>query len=360
MKGHHMSRFPQQIMIAALLVLSLMLPGCDGGSSNQSGTTPTNAGGTPARKMTIGVSLPAADHGWTAGVNWWAKQAMAEYPEIQWVYTTADKPEKQIADIEDMMVRGIDALVVLATESAPLTPVAKKVHQRGIYLVNVDRGFLEPVADVMLEGDNRAFGRKSAEFVVEKLGGKGKIVVLEGIPSTVNTARVKAASEVFAKHPGIKVLDSQPAHWNREKGLAVMQAYLAKFPKIDAVWAQDDDIALGAEQAIKEAGRSGEMWIFGGAGMKDIIKRVADRDPMYPADITYPPAMVAAGVHLAAAQVMHKDLTKAFDKLPKHLHLTKEQLAAPAGADSQRHIVLEVQLVTPENASEFYFPDSVY
>src|SRR5439155_1444214 len=83
-----------------------------------------------------------ADHGWTAGVGWWAKRAMTLYPDVEFVYSTAAGPEKQIADVEDMMVKGIDGLVILATESAPLTPIAKKAHEKGIFIVNVDRGFL--------------------------------------------------------------------------------------------------------------------------------------------------------------------------------------------------------------------------
>src|SRR5690606_32825279 len=135
------------------------------------------------------VSIPAADHGWTAGIGYWAQRAMKEYPDVEWIYATADKPEKQIADIEDMMAQRVQGLVILATESAPLTPVAKSAKQRGIKIVNVDRGFLEPVADIFIEGDNKAFGRTSAEYMVEKLGGKGNIVILRGIPSTVDTDR---------------------------------------------------------------------------------------------------------------------------------------------------------------------------
>src|SRR4051812_40128943 len=158
------------------------------------------------KRPKIGVSVPAADHGWTAGIGWWAKRAMALHPEIDWVYQTAQNPEKQNADIENMLAQNVDGLVILATESAPVTPVAKEAHDRGVFIVNVDRGFTEPVADVFLEGDNKAFGRKSAEYVVKKLGGKGSIVILEGIPSTVNTDRVNAAKEVFKQHPEIKVL----------------------------------------------------------------------------------------------------------------------------------------------------------
>ncbi len=294
-----------------------------------------------AKKLRIGVSVPAADHGWTAGIGWWARRAMAMHPQVEWRYATADKPEKQIADIEDMLARGVDALVVLATESAPLTPIAKKVHEKGVYLVNVDRGFLEPVADVFLEGDNRAFGRKSAEFIVQKTGGKANIVILRGIPSTVDTDRYQAAMEVFGAQPGIKVLAEQPGFWNRQKALEVMQNMLNKHAKIDVVWASDDDMALGAEQAIREARREKEMWIFPGAGMKDIVKKVMDKDPMYPANITYPPSMIATGIHITVSNLRDGNRQRVSQFFP-------------------RHIVIDVDLITPENAGEFYFADSVY
>ena len=293
------------------------------------------------RRMRIGVSIPAADHGWTAGVIWWARRAMALHPEIDWQIATAATPEKQVADIEDMMARNVDGLVILATNSGPITPIAKQAHDRGIYLVNVDRGFLQPVADVFLEGDNKAFGRKAAEYMAQKLGGKGNIVILEGAPSTVNTDRVTSALEVFKKYPDIKVLGRQPTDWNREKALSVMQNFLSQFSHIDAVWAGDDDVALGAIQAIKQAGRDQEMWVVGGGAMKNVVKMIQERDPMVPATITYPPSMIAAGIHLAASALRdgHRDAVSQF--MP-------------------RHMVLDVELVTPENAAEYYFPDSAY
>lgn len=326
-------------LLAVFVAALAFLAGC--------GQQPTAAKpGEPApaasgKKVRIGVSVPAADHGWTAGVVWWAKQAMDLYPDIEWKFQTADKPETQIAQIETMLSEGIDGLVVLATESAPLTPVAEKVHERGVYLVNVDRGFLKPVADVFLEGDNASFGRKSAEFMVQKLGGQGKIIVLEGIPSTVNTARVDAAMAVFKANPGVQVLERQSGMWNRQKALEVTQAMLLKHPQIDAVWASDDDMALGVEQALKEVGRDKDVWILGGAGMKDIVKRVMDNDPMYPANITYPPSMIATGIQLCVGV----------------LRDGKREAKAPF---MPRHMMIDVELITPENAKSYYFPDSVY
>src|ERR1700684_4254232 len=107
------------------------------------------APGTSVKRMKIGVSIPAADHGWTAGVGYWAKQAMALHPEVDWIFQTADTPQKQTDDIQTMLERHVDGLVILATESAPITPIAREAHDQGVFIVNVDRGFIQPgIADV--------------------------------------------------------------------------------------------------------------------------------------------------------------------------------------------------------------------
>lgn len=294
------------------------------------------------KQITIGISCPAADHGWTAGIIWWAKKAMAEHKDVKFYLVTAENPTKQIADVEDLMTKGIDALVILPTESAPLTPICEKVHEKGIFIVNVDRGLLSPVADVYVAGDNYLFGKMSAEFMAKKLNGKGNVVVLEGIPCTVNTERVNGFNDVMKKYPNIKILASQPAHWRRDKGLTIMENYLQTYKKIDAVWAADDDVALGVIQAIKEAGREKEMFVVPGAGMKDVVKMVMDGSELIPCDVTYPPAMMAVGVNLAV------------------MHLKGESLPGFYGMAIPSKIILQTELITKENAKKFYYPDSIY
>ena len=120
-----------------------------------------------------------------------------------------------------------------------------------------------------------------------------------------------------------------------------MQTMLVKAPKIDAVWASDDDMALGAEQAIVEAGREKEMWILGGAGMKDIVARVMKKDPMFPADITYPPSMIATGIQLAVGVLEDGKREKIMQFMPQHL-------------------MIDVELILPDNAEKYYFPESVF
>ncbi len=330
----------------AVVVLALAgtLIGCERQPATPAKPAGTPAAGTvaPAKKIRVGVSIPSADHGWTAGVGYWAKEAMKLYPDVEWQYQTADNAQRQASQIDAMIVKGLDALVVLAHNSEGLTSTAERVKEKGVFIVNVDRGFTKPVADVFLEGDNKAFGRKSAQFVAQRMGGKGNLVILQGISgTTVNTDRVNAAMEVFSGFPDIKVLDSQPADWSREKGLSVMKTFLTKHPTIDAVWAQDDDIMMGAIQAIKEAGREKSMFIVGGAGMKEAVKMVMDKDPMVPANITYPPSMVAAGIHTAVS-------------------IMRDGKQAEISKFFPRHLMIDVELITPENAKDFYFPESVY
>lgn len=326
------------LKIAAIVaLLGSVLWGC------QSGGGATTAGNTPVagKKFKIGVSIPAADHIWTAGVGWWAKEAMAMYPDADWIIETATGPDEQITDLQNLQSQGVDAMVILATDSAPMTPIAKTLHDAGILIVNVDRGFTEPVADVFIAGDNTAFGRKSAEFMAERMGKKGNLVILAGIPGTnVSKDRVAAFKKVIANYPGIKIVAEEAADWNREKADKVMQNILTANAQIDAVWASDDDMALGAENAIRSAGRDKEMWILGGAGMKDIVKRVMDGDAMYPADITYPPSMIAVGMQQAYG-ILVGGREKTMQFVPKSL-------------------IIDVELITPSNAKSYYFPDSVF
>src|SRR5690606_6893686 len=222
--------------------------------------------GAAFAQTVIGVSIPAATHGWTGGVNWWADQAKqrleAAYPDLQIVINTAGSASEQANDIEDLIaINQIDALVILPFESDPLTEPVASVKDRGIFVTVVDRGLSrEGIEDVYVAGNNTALGQVSAEYIIDRLGGQGKIVVLRGIPTTIDNERYDAFMELV-EQTDIEVLDSQYANWNRDDGFEVMQDFLTRFPEIDAVWAQDDDIALGVIEALRQANREDELFV---------------------------------------------------------------------------------------------------
>ena len=293
-----------------------------------------------AETTTIGVSIPAPTHGWAQGMNWHANDAKkrleATSPDVKILLELASDPSDQANDLEDMVsVHKIDALVILPFESEPLTDPVRRVKKSGAFITVVDRGLAqEGIEDIYVAGNNPELGTISAKYMKERMEGKGNIVVLRGIPTTIDDERVAAFMEGI-KATNIKVLDMKHANWNRDDGFEVMQDFLARFPKIDAVWAQDDDIAIGVMEAVKQAKRESEMFVVGGAGMKGIIKRVMEGDPLIPVDVLYPPAMIATAMDVTVARFMSN------------------------GPVSGRYI-LGSPLITKENAKSYYFPDSPF
>ena len=290
-------------------------------------------------KICIGVSIPTADHGWTSGVMWWAEKAIKDfgkkYPDIEFIYRPSDSDKAQAADIEDMLEKNIDALVILPHKPAPLTTVLNKVNKSGAFIVVVDRSIPKVPKDVFVSGDNYQFGRKSGDFMAAALAGKGNILIMEGIPCEGNTLRINGFKEGIKDFSGIVVMDSQPAYWNPDKGYELMQQYLQQFPQIDAVWAGDDDVLESALKAYEESGRKDITLFLGGGGSKHIFKRILDGDPLVRGTVTYPPNQSYEGIRIAVERLKEG---KTFDL----------------------EITIPSELVTKENAKDFYYPDSAY
>ncbi len=301
--------------------------------------------GFAAQKLRIGVAIPAATHGWTGGMVWWAQYAINQYkddPNVEFTLVTAKEPSEQIAQVQALMAKGIDALVINPFESAPLTPICVEAFRKGIFTVIVDRGILSEEYNVYIAGDNYMYGYLAGKHIAEKLKGKGNVVIIEGIPSPINEERVKAFKDAIATYPDIKVIAQQPGYWNREKAFEVMQTLLTKFPKIDAVWTGDDDMLYGVLLALQQAGRAKDIVLVGGACEKNMVKRIMDGDPLIEVNFTYPPNMIATAINLAVMALRGETLNGFY------------QRGIP------RKIILATEKVTRENAKFYYFPESVF
>ncbi|KRB01435.1 ABC transporter substrate-binding protein [Devosia sp. Root685] len=291
-------------------------------------------------KVTIGVSVPAADHGWTGGVNYFAQDAIKRlgttYPNVEFVFASAPDAPKQIADIEDMVsTRGIDALVILPGDPDAMTSAIKQVKDAGKFVTVVDRQLsIDGVEDLYVAGDNPGLGANAAAYIKEQLPEGGNIVILRGLPIPIDQQRFDGFMSGI-EGSNITVLDDEFANWNRDDGFKVMQDFLTRFPDIKAVWTQDDDISLGAIEAIKQAGRDKDMFIVGGAGMQQILQAVADGSALTPVDVSYSPAMIATAIELTTSHLV-------------------------GGVHVNGRFVLESTLITKDNAAEFLDPNSPF
>jgi ribose transport system substrate-binding protein len=288
----------------------------------------------------IGVSVPSADHGWTGGIDFFAQETKKRleslHKNLRVIVKTATGPNDQIRTLEEFVAtEQINALVILPYESGPLTDSVRKVKEKGIFVTVVDRALSDDtIQNLYVAGDNPGMGKIAAQYLIDKLGGRGNIVVLRGLPTVIDDQRFDAFMDLV-KNTEIKVLDSQYANWKRVDGFKVMQDFLMRFPKIDAVWAQDDDMALGVLDALRKTKREKEIFVVGGGGMKEIIQRVQNKDTLVPIDIVYSPSMIANAIELTT------------------LHYT-------AKLPINGTYILDSPLVTPENAAQYYFQDSPF
>ena len=303
-------------------------------------TAPTGA--TAQNKTNLGVSIPAATHGFTAGIVWWANAAKKElegqHEGLKITIKTAANAGEQANQLQDLVTANkINALVVFPFESGALTKPVAQVKGKGVYVTVVDRGLTDPSAqDAYVAGDNTAFGRIPAEYLAKTLDGKGNIVALRGIASTLDNERVNAFNEVLKNYPDIKLLDAQYGNWNRDDAFKVMQDYLTRFKQIDAVWAADDDMAVGVLKAIEQAKRTDIKVVFGGAGAKGMVKTLIDgKDPRIQANVSYSPKFIYDAIKLTA-----------------EARLKDEKLPATT--------IVPSVLITKENAKDFHFPDSPF
>ena len=319
--------------VALMLGAAVVVTGCQKQNEKTENTPPA------AKSYKIGISIPSADHGWTGGVVYHAnavkKEIEAANPDTQVIVSTAASSGEQVDRVENLLVQGINALVILPSEPAPLSGICEKAVKQGVKHIDVDRNLANPVQDLLVAGDNPGFGRVAADVIVNELDGKGDIVVMEGIPCDVNTQRVNAFKEVIARYPEIKILESGAAEWNTEKGLKLMENFLQKHPKIDAVWTGDDDVSIGALKAYTESKRSDVKVLVGGGGSKEIIKKIIDGDKVVRLTVTYPPAMVATAAREAV----------------KIVHGTPIE---------QKTLIVPAEVVSAANAQKYYLPDSAY
>lgn len=293
-----------------------------------------------ADKKTIGVSIPAADHGWTAGVvfhaNRVAKLLMQEYPGLNVIVKTSPDAATQANALEDLSTQGMDALVILPSDPDPLVNAIKEVKAKGTFVTLVDRSPSNndtSVRDLYVAGNNPALGAVAGEYIKEHTP-DAKVAVIRGLPIPIDQQR-QDGFDAAIKGSGVQVLEKQFGNWNRDDAFKVMQDYLTKYPKIDVVWCQDDDMTVGVLQAIEQAKRTDIQYIIGGAGMKDMVKKVMDGDKMVPVDVAYPPSMVGTALELTAAHL--------YDQVPV-----------------QGSYILDATLITKDNAKEWYFPDSPF
>ena len=336
----------KRIVIALLILALAVLPAFAGGNRQAQ-----QAAGQ--QQIKIGIAVPTADHGWTGGVGWWAdfkvEELKKQHPNIQFNVVHSANATQQVTDVENLAAWGMNYLVILPHESGPLTQPVKGYAARGVRCIVVDRGLEDTnFGYVNLAGDNPGMGRMSGQWLRDTMKAEGltNYVAMGGMPVVIDGERMNAFFAEMNREPSLVNLLGgnryEFANWSTQDGLRIMETFLQQYPKIDAVFCQDDDVLTGVMQAIREARRDDIKIVLGGAGSKAVYQMILNNDPRVRATATYHPSMIADGIQYAVDVALG---TKSADF---------------ASASRPITVVIPSELVTIRNVQQHFNPNSSF
>jgi ribose transport system substrate-binding protein len=319
------------IAAATAVVSMAALTGCGAGDTSAGG----QQGGGSDGRLRIGVSAYDMTSFVTAGKDGMDAYAKANNIELLWNSANTDV-NTQASQIDQFISAKVDAIVVLPVQADSLQPQVEAAAAAGIPLLDTNTALNSDKLAGSVQPDDVAAGEQEARMMMDKLGGKGNIVVLKGVlGGSGQLNRSKGIEKVLAEYPNVKVLAQDTANWKRDEAVNKMKNWISAFGNdIDGVIAQNDDMGLGALQALREAGIKG-VPIVGVDGIEDGLKAVKSGD-FIGTSLQNGTVELAAGLAVAAKIARGEEV----NKKPVYLMpaITKDNVDAAI-----KHVVTERQ-----------------
>ncbi len=252
-------------LLAAILVVATLV-GCSKPAQTPQTSEPAGSSSEttePAeKKFKVGFSQGTMNHPFrVAMVEENVAYAKEHYPEMEIIVTDGNNDSaKQVSDVEDLIAQGIDALIISPLTAEALTDVCAKAMEAGIPVITLDRNVNTEVT-TFIGAENKPMGVASAKLLAEMTGGKARIIEVQGTAGASATIdRHDGFVEELANYPEMEIIAEQYCDYLRENAMVFMEDMLQRFGpgEIDAVYAHNDEMALGALEAIRAAGREDE------------------------------------------------------------------------------------------------------
>jgi ribose transport system substrate-binding protein len=257
-----MRQITRLITSSFVLCFALAFNGCDKGPAPADGATGKTAGGK--NSYTIGMSQCNLGEPWRVEMNSQVKAAADKHPELKVIFKDAQNDTlKQRAHVEEFVSAGVDLIIISPKEAQPLTePVAAAMDAK-IPVIVLDRSLLGDKFTCFIGADNKKIGKAAGEWIAKKLGGKGNLVELKGLMTSIPGHDRSNGFRDGIAGSDLKVIFEADMKWLEPEARKEMESALSRFPKIDCVYAHNDPGAHGAYLAAKAAGREKEMMFVG-------------------------------------------------------------------------------------------------
>lgn len=272
-----------------------------------------------ANAAKIGLVVSTQDNPFFVTLKEGAEKKAKELGHELIVLDSQNTPSKELSNVEDLMVKGIDVLLINPTDSDAVTAAVKEANRSKVPVITLDRGANGGKVVSHVASDNVAGGKMAGEYVLKSLNGKGKVVELEGIPGTT-AARDRGKGFNEAINGKLTVVAKQAADFDRTKGLTVTENILQAQPEVNAIFAHNDEMALGAIKVLEASGRKNVM-VVGFDATDDAVKAV--KDGKMAATVAQKPSEIGAkGVEIAD-KIAKKETVPAY--VPVELELVTKK-----------------------------------
>lgn len=233
------------------------------------------------------------------------------------VLDSSNDAARELSNVEDALSRDVDVLLINPTDSDAVVSGVRTANAQDVPVITLDRSANGGNVVSHIASDNVAGGELAGEFIIEQLGGEGKVVQLEGVPGASATRnRGEGFMTAIEMMDGIELVATQPANFNRSEGLNVMENLLQAHQQIDAVFAQNDEMALGAQRALQASGLD-DVVLVGFDGTDDGIQAV--NDGKMSATIAQQPARIGEFGVTAADRLLKGESVEANVPVPLQL-----------------------------------------
>jgi len=258
---HNCESFRLDWMLVSVSVATLLLAvGCGKSSNEQTGPDPKSGKST----YTIGMSQCNLGEPWRVQMNADVKAAAEKHSNLKVVFKDAQNDTlKQRSHVEEFVSAGVDLIIISPKEAAPLTEPVAKAMDAGIPVIVLDRAVLGDKFTSFIGANNKQIGKAAGEWIKQKLGGKGKVVELKGLMTSIPGQDRNDGFRAGIAGSEIEVIFEADMKWLEPDARKEMESALSRFNKIDLVYAHNDPGAHGAYLAAKAAGREKEMMFVG-------------------------------------------------------------------------------------------------
>ncbi|WP_033012450.1 ribose ABC transporter substrate-binding protein RbsB [Geobacillus kaustophilus] len=301
-------------LLATLLLAGGVLGGCSldqNNASSDKGKTKQDG------EVKIGLSISTLNNPFFVTLKEGAEKAAKDEGAELIVVDAQNDSAKQINDIEDLIQQKVDVLLVNPTDSSAVASAIESANSANIPVITVDRSADGGEVVTHIASDNVAGGKMAAQFLVDHLKNGGNIVELEGIPgSSAARERGEGFHQVIDKAANMKVVAKQAADFDRAKGLSVMENILQSHKDIQAVFAHNDEMALGALEALQAHGMNNVL-VVGFDATDDAVKAV--KEGKMAATVAQKPALIGEKAVEAAIRVHKGEKVEKFIPVPLEL-----------------------------------------